>query len=56
MIEEIDTIIRNMKKMAELTREMTTVTGFESKEYVGDTRIVELKSSDKPYSELNKNK
>jgi two-component system, NtrC family, sensor kinase len=55
-IEEIDTIIRNMKKMADLTREMTTVTGFESKEYVGDTRIVELKSSGDPFTQLNKNK
>jgi PAS domain S-box-containing protein len=45
MIEEIDTIISNMKKMGELTREMTRVTGFESREYVGDTRIVELKTS-----------
>ncbi len=54
MVEEIDTIIRNMKKMAELTQEMTTVTGFESKKYVGDTRIVELKSSGDPFSNLTK--
>ncbi len=44
-IEEMDTIIRNMKKMAELTREMTSVTGFEAAEYVGETKIVKLKSS-----------
>lgn len=46
MIEDIDLIIRNMKKMADLTREMTTVTGFEAQEYVGDTKIVKLKSAD----------
>ena len=45
LIEEMDVIIRNMKKMAELTREMTTVTGFEAREYVGDTKIVKLKSN-----------
>jgi PAS domain S-box-containing protein len=44
MIDEMDMIIRNMKKMSSLTREMTTVTGFESKEYVGDTKIVTLKT------------
>ncbi|MCP4340659.1 MAG: GAF domain-containing protein [Desulfobulbaceae bacterium] len=45
MIEEMDVIIRNMKEMAELTREMTTVTGFEAKEYVGETKIVKLTSN-----------
>ena len=45
MIEEMDMIIRNMKRMAELTREMTEVTGFESREYVGKTKIVSLKSN-----------
>jgi two-component system NtrC family sensor kinase len=44
MIEEMDVIIRNMKKMADLTREMTTVTGFEAREYVGETKIVKLTS------------
>ncbi|MGW8193683.1 MAG: GAF domain-containing protein [Desulforhopalus sp.] len=44
MIEEMDRIIRNMKKMAELTREMTEVTGFEVRDYVGDTKIVKLKA------------
>ena len=44
MLNEMDMIIRNMKKMAKLTREMTTVTGFESREYVGDTKLVKLKT------------
>ncbi|BHH84779.1 GAF domain-containing protein [Desulforhopalus sp. 52FAK] len=46
MIEEMDMIIRNMKKMGELTRAMTEATGFETQEYVGDTKIVSLKSRD----------
>ncbi|MFT5701429.1 MAG: two-component system NtrC family sensor kinase [Desulforhopalus sp.] len=46
-IEEMDMIIRNMKKMGELTREMTDVTGFESRDYVGDTKIMSLKSRGK---------
>lgn len=46
MIEEVDMIIRNMKKMGELTRAMTEATGFESQEYVGDTKIVSLKTRD----------
>ena len=45
MIEEMDVIIRNMKKIADLTREMTTVTGFEAREYVVETKIVKLTSN-----------
>jgi PAS domain S-box-containing protein len=45
MIDEMDTIIRNMKKMSVLTREMTAVTGFESRNYVGETKIVSLKTA-----------
>ena len=43
MIEEMDMIIRNMQKMGELTREMTKATGFESRNYVGEAKIVSLK-------------
>lgn len=45
MIDDMDMIIRNMKKMGQLTRQMTEVTGFEEKKYVGETKIVSLKSS-----------
>ncbi|MFW2368393.1 MAG: GAF domain-containing protein [Desulforhopalus sp.] len=44
MIEEMDLIIRNMKTMGDLTREMTEVTGFDSRDYVGKTKLVRLKS------------
>lgn len=49
MISEVDMIIRNLKKMAELTREMTSVTGFESRDYVGNTKIVTLKADNKKF-------
>jgi PAS domain S-box-containing protein len=44
LIADLDTIIRNMQKMADLTRQMTAATGFESRDYVGNTRIVALQS------------
>ncbi len=44
MIEDMDMIIRNMQKLADLTKEMTRVTGFEAREYVGETKIVRLTS------------
>lgn len=43
MIAELDTVIRNLQKMSVLTKKMTEVTGFESREYVGETKIVTLK-------------
>jgi PAS domain S-box-containing protein len=48
-VEELEMIIRNLKNIAELTREMTAVTGFTSKHYVGETRIIELKSENKHF-------
>lgn len=47
LIGDMDIIIRNMKTMANLIREMTAVTGFESREYFGDTKIVALKTKEK---------
>lgn len=43
-IEDIDFIIKNIKTIADLTNKMTKVTGFESRQYVGNTNIVKLKS------------
>lgn len=42
---DLRTIIRNLKTIGELTRKMTAMTGFESREYVGDTRIVKFQTS-----------
>lgn len=47
LLGELDTIIRNLQRMAQLTKEMTAATGFESRAYVGDTKIVDLKSDDR---------
>ncbi len=42
-VDDIRMIIRNLKNISELTGKMTTMTGFERKEYVGDASIVEFK-------------
>jgi len=43
IINDVQTIIRNLKKIGELTKTMTTMTGFESRDYVGDSKIAELR-------------
>ncbi len=40
---DVQTIVRNLKKIGLLTKKMTSMTGFESREYVGDTKIVEMR-------------
>lgn len=44
--KDLTMIIRNLRRMGELTKTMSRVTGFESREYVGDTRIVTLKTQE----------
>ncbi|HID70493.1 MAG TPA: GAF domain-containing protein [Desulfobacterales bacterium] len=41
--DDVVTIIRNLKEIGVLTKKMTTMTGFESRDYVGDTKIVQIK-------------
>lgn len=43
LLKDMQTIIRNLKNIGELTRKMTTMTGFESRDYVGKAKIVELR-------------
>jgi PAS domain S-box-containing protein len=43
LTNDVQTIIRNLKIIKELTGKMTAMTGFERREYVGDTSIVEFK-------------
>lgn len=43
LVGDVQTIIRNLKNIGELTRKMTTMTGFESRDYVGETKIVSLR-------------
>jgi PAS domain S-box-containing protein len=40
--EEVRTVIRNLKTISELTAKMTAMTGYSSRDYVGETRIVSL--------------
>ncbi|MBC8209210.1 MAG: GAF domain-containing protein [Desulfobulbaceae bacterium] len=40
---EVATIVRNLRTIGDLTAKMTRMTGFESRDYVGDTKIVDLK-------------
>ncbi len=42
-IDDVETIVRNLKEIGVLTKKMTTMTGFESRDYVGDTKIVEMR-------------
>ena len=43
LAKDVQTIIRNLKNIGELTKKMTAMTGFESRDYVGKTKIVELR-------------
>ncbi len=43
LVADVQTIIRNLKNISELTRKMTEMTGFERKDYVGEANIVEFK-------------
>ena len=40
--ENIATVVRNLKSIGDLTAKMTAMTGYRSREYVGETRIVAL--------------
>lgn len=43
MVSDVEMIIRNLKSISELTSKMTAMTGFERKNYVGETSIVDFK-------------
>jgi PAS domain S-box-containing protein len=43
LIADVQTIIRNLKAIGALTQKMTSMTGFESRDYVGETKIGELR-------------
>ncbi len=43
IIADVGTIVRNLKEIGKLTGKMTQMTGYESREYVGDTTIVEIR-------------
>lgn len=39
---DLDLIIRNIKKMGELTQKMTSITRYRTKQYVGDIQLVDI--------------
>lgn len=43
LIDDVNTIIRNLKEIGVLTKKMTSMTGFESQDYVGAAKIVAIK-------------
>jgi len=43
LMDDMQTIIRNLKEIGVLTKKMTSMTGFESRDYVGDSKIVAIK-------------
>ena len=45
MQEDLETIIRNLNLMSELTQKMTRITKYEAKEYVGDVKIVDIQKA-----------
>ncbi len=42
-MDDICTIVRNLKEIGVLTKKMTSMTGFVSHDYVGDAKIVKIK-------------
>lgn len=42
-IEDVQMIVRNLQEIKVLTNKMTTMTGFESRDYVGDAKIGKIK-------------
>ncbi len=42
LLADLGLIVRNLKNISGLTRKMTAMTGFTSRDYVGDTKIMEL--------------
>ena len=45
MQDDLKTIIRNLNEVSELTKKMTRITKYESKEYVGDVKIVDIRKA-----------
>ncbi len=43
--DDLKTIIRNLHAVSDLTKKMTRITRYEAKEYVGDTKIVDIQKA-----------
>ena len=42
LARDLATIVRNLKAISKLTRKMTGMTGFRSRDYIGDTKIIDM--------------
>lgn len=47
MVDELGVIIRNLQQISELTKKMTSMTGFTSREYVGGSRLLVFTDKDR---------
>ncbi|HFB84142.1 MAG TPA: GAF domain-containing protein, partial [Thermodesulfatator sp.] len=45
MREEVELILRNLKRMSLLTKKMTQITRYQAKDYVGDIKIVDIEEA-----------
>ncbi len=49
---DLETIIKNLNEVSVLTKKMTGITKYESKEYVGDTKIIDIQKSSNWQSDI----
>lgn len=45
---ELETVVNNLKEVSELTHKMTRITRYESKDYAGNVKIVDIQKSSRP--------
>jgi PAS domain S-box-containing protein len=45
---DLETVVSNLKAVAELTRKMSSITRYESKDYAGDVKIVDIQKASRP--------
>ena len=45
---DLETVVSNLKVVAELTRKMSGITRYESKDYAGDVKIVDIQKASRP--------
>ena len=45
LYNDLETIVKNLKLVTELTRKMSNITHYESKDYAGDIKIVDIHKS-----------
>ena len=51
LYNDLETIVKNLKLVNELTRRMSNITHYESKDYAGDVKIVDIQKASTPEPE-----